>query len=326
MISTPHGLRVLGSLDNPRWLVDYRETFVGYCRAYPKLRLDVPGYLSLLSYPGAFREYIETKQSTGLYRGPVGVPKIAWDIDRAGNLDAALRDCRRLAAYLADRYALDDSDLLIGFSGQKGFHVELPVGWTIEPAVDANGIARVFAERAAREVGIQIDRGVYDRVRLFRAWNTLHPKTGLFKIRIGLDDMLHASLTWIAQRAVQPIGFEPPAGSSSPSLLAAWSEAEQAVRQPVEKRPAGPTDAAINALTRELILNPVEVEVGERHRRLFSAAANLAEFANIDDLIKTLLTEPGLDTGLPPAEVERQIRTGIEHARRQRAEGGAVDG
>ena len=51
--------------------------------------------------------------------------------------------------------------------------------------------------------------------------------------------------------------------------------------------------------------------------------ANLAELGTLDDLIRAILTEPGLDTGLPPREVERQIRCGIEHARRQRGEGGA---
>jgi hypothetical protein len=73
-------------------------------------------------------------------------------------------------------------------------------------------------------------------------------------------------------------------------------------------------------LTRQLIVEPIAVEVGERHRRLFSAAANMAEFETIDGLILAVLTEPGLDTGLPPREVERQIHTGIEHARRQRGE------
>jgi hypothetical protein len=88
------------------------------------------------------------------------------------------------------------------------------------------------------------------------------------------------------------------------------------------ERRAGPADLAVNALTRQLIVEPAAVEVGDRHRRLFSAAANLAELDR-DDLIVALLTEPGLDTGLPPREVERQIRTGIAHARRQRGEGGA---
>ncbi len=80
--------------------------------------------------------------------------------------------------------------------------------------------------------------------------------------------------------------------------------------------------ATVNALTREFIADPVSVEVGNRHARLFSAAANLAEHASVAELVHGILTEAGLDTGLPSREVHRQIECGIEHARRQQAQGG----
>jgi hypothetical protein len=329
MISTPYGFRLLGGTDNARRLVDHDKAFAAYCHADPAARPEIPAYLSAFVYPVEFRRHLESTGSTRDYRGPVGVPSIKWDIDREGNIDAALHDTRRLAAFLADQHHLDAHDLLIGFSGSKGFHVELPVGWTVEPSPDANMTCRLFAECAAREIGVSIDSGVYDRVRPFRAWNSLHPKTGLHKIRIDLDDLLVSSAESIARLAVEPIGFDPPAGTSSPSLLAAWQAAECDVRRRQAERQTartGSSEGRINALTRQLIVEPTAVKAGERHNRLFSSAANLAEFATIDDLIHDILTEPGLDIGLPPREVERQIRTGIEHARRQRGEGGAVDG
>jgi hypothetical protein len=316
----------MGGTDNERRLVDYGKAFAAYAAADPAACPEIPAFLSMFVYPVAFRRHLESTGSTRDYRGPVGVPFIRWDIDREGNIDDALHDCRRLAAFLADRYCLDHDDLLIGFSGSKGFHVELPVGWTVEPSPDTNLITRVFAEQVAREIGVTIDTGVYDRVRPFRAWNSKHPRTGLHKIRVELDALLVSSAAAITRRAVEPVPFDPPIPALSPSLASEWENAARVVRRQVEERQArraGAADAAINALTRLLIVEPVSVEVGERHRRLFSAAANLAELGTIDDLILAILTEPGLDTGLPPREVERQIRTGIEHARRQRGEGGA---
>jgi len=325
MTSTPYAFRIMGGADNARQLVDYGKAFHAYCNADPAARPEIPAYLSAFVYPVEFRRHLETTESTRDYHGPVGVPSIKWDIDRDGNLDAALRDTRRLSAFLTDRYRLDADDLLIGFSGSKGFHVELPVGWMVEASPDANLTCRRFAEHAANEVGVTIDSGVYDKVRPFRAWNTRHPKTGLHKIRVELDDLLVSSAASITGRAVEPIPFDPPIPAPSPSLLAAWNASERDVRRRQVERQArqtGPTDAGLNALTRQLIAEPINVEVGERHRRLFSAAANMAELGTIDDLILAVLTEPGLDTGLPPREVERQIRTGIEHTRRQRGEGG----
>jgi len=325
MIPTPYAFRVMGGVDNARQLVDYGKALHAYCNADPAARPEIPAYLSAFVYPVEFRRHLETTESTRDYRGLVGVPSIKWDIDREGNIDAALHDTRRLSAFLADRYRLDADDLLIGFSGNKGFHVELPIGWTIEPSTDANMVCRRFAEHAASEIGVTIDSGVYDKVRPFRAWNTRHPKTGLHKIKVELDDLLVSSAESITRRAVEPIPFDPPTPAPSPSLLAAWNDAERDVRRRQTERQARRTesaDAGLNAVTRQLIVEPIAVEVGERHRRLFSAAANMAELGTIDDLIFAVLTEPGLDTGLPPREVERQIRTGIEYARRQRGEGG----
>ena len=64
---------------------------------------------------------------------------------------------------------------------------------------------------------------------------------------------------------------------------------------------------------------------GERHTRLFRAAANLKEFNAPPKLVHALLTEAALDSGLSPSEVRRQIDCGIAHADRSKAgTGGAA--
>ncbi len=63
---------------------------------------------------------------------------------------------------------------------------------------------------------------------------------------------------------------------------------------------------------------------GERHKTVFRCAAWLAEQGAPPSLCRALLTEPGCDVGLPPKDVERQIRCGIEHAGRQRVAAGGT--
>jgi hypothetical protein len=324
MISTPFAFRILGGTDNQRRVVDYASAFRAYCAADPSARPEVPAYLSAFNFGDEFRHQMEATGSVRGYQGPVGIASVKWDIDREGNLDAALRDVRILSVCLADDYEVDDENLLIGFSGSKGFHIELPVGWPIDPTPCANLVCRKFAETIADKVGIKVDTGVYDRVRPFRAWNSKHPKTGLHKTRIGLDDLLRSTPKWITDRAAGPIPFDPPAPMTSPSLVSDWEGASLAVRRQEEESQShrsGRSDASVNALTRRFIIDATEVEVGSRHARLFSAAANLAEFATVNDRVHALLTEPGLDTGLAPREVRRQIECGIEHARHQNAKG-----
>ncbi len=52
---------------------------------------------------------------------------------------------------------------------------------------------------------------------------------------------------------------------------------------------------------------------GDRHRLLFRAAANLAEFGCPVALAHELLTEAALDSGLSPSETRRQIDCGLKH-------------
>ena len=52
---------------------------------------------------------------------------------------------------------------------------------------------------------------------------------------------------------------------------------------------------------------------GERHRMLYSAAANLAELGCSLRLASALLTDAALDSGLPPADVRRAIENGINN-------------
>src|SRR5262245_38662623 len=145
MISTPYGFRILGGVYNARQLVDYDRAFRAYCNADPAARPEIPAYLSAFVYPVEFRHHLESTGSTRYYHGPAGVPAVKGDIDREGNIDRALHDTRRLAAFVVKRYRFDSDDLLIGFSGSKGFHVELPVGWTVEPSPAANMTCRLFA-------------------------------------------------------------------------------------------------------------------------------------------------------------------------------------
>src|SRR5262249_29157029 len=67
----------------------------------------------------------------------------------------------------------------------------------------------------------------------------------------------------------------------------------------------------LNRATLEFIRDGAEEP--NRHRRLFSATANLAEFSCPPPLAHTLLSEPALDSGLSPSDVRRQIECGLKH-------------
>ena len=84
-------------------------------------------------------------------------------------------------------------------------------------------------------------------------------------------------------------------------------------RKAAERRAAlasGNGDARLNRQTLDFIRDGAAT--GDRHRLLFSAAANLAEFGCPTSLAHALLSEAALDSGLKPSDVRRQIDCGLE--------------
>src|SRR5579871_3569927 len=120
MTATLFGFRILGPIMGERRFVEHAVAFLAYASCNELAEVEREAYLSAFCFGVDFREVL---QSTGSCRGFDGACWSAWlwfDIDRA-DLDAALKDVRRLALFLVERYRLDDDALLIFYSGSKGF-------------------------------------------------------------------------------------------------------------------------------------------------------------------------------------------------------------
>ena len=218
---------------------------------------------------------------------------------------------------VAKRYSLDDDALLVFFSGSKGFHVGLPTDlWQPTASGLFNLTARRLAEELAASCEVVIDSGVFDKVRAFRAPNSRHQKTGLHKRALTLDELMRLSVERIQELAREPLAFDVPTVSTRCDQAATdWQEAARRVEQETEaareRRASSDRSARLNRSTLDFIRDGAGS--GDRHRLLFSAAANLAEFGCPVELAHELLTEASLDSGLSPSETRRQIDCGLNH-------------
>lgn len=318
------GFRVTGGTAAERRLVDHAAAFAAHCAADPRAELARECYLSAFRFGADLRAHLATARTTRGFAGACWSPWLWFDVDRPDPA-VALADARRLVGFLLFRYSeFDDDDLLYFYSGAKGFHVGLPLAHAPPPSAAFHRVCRTLAGRIAGDVGVTIDAGIYDRVRLLRAPNSTHPATRLHKRRLTHDELMGLSADRVRELSGGPCGFEGPAPAVVPVLLPDdWGEAEREVGARVSA-PAG-SPAPRDRLTRATLdfIREGAIE-GERHTRLFRAAANLREFAAPPRLVHALLTEVALDTGLPPAEVRRQIDCGITHADNQTRTGGAA--
>jgi hypothetical protein len=319
------GFRVVGGPASERRLVDPAAAFAAHAAADPKAEPARECYLSAFRFGTDFRGHLAAHRTPKGFVGACWSPWLWFDVDRT-DLAVAQTDTKRLVGFLLFRYSeFGDDDPLYFFSGAKGFHVALPLTHCPPPSEWFHRVCRTLAARTAADVGVAIDAGIYDRVRLLRAPNSAHPATGMHKRQLTHDELMGLSADRVRELARTPHGFDVPAPTAVPALLPDdWRDAEDAVKErPVTPPRAGEADGRLARATLEFIREGA-VE-GERHTRLFRAAANLREFAAPVGLVHALLTETALDTGLPPAEVRRQIDCGIAHADGQAAaKGGAA--
>jgi hypothetical protein len=321
------GFRVLGPATGRRRPIVFMAAFAAHADCDDRAETNREAYLSAFTFGNDFLSYLRETDSPKGYAGPCWAPYIWLDLD-GEDLDATLRDARQLAATILDRYrTLDEDDLLLFFSGKKGAHVGLPVTWGPAPSVLFNRTARHFAEALAAAAGVSIDAGVYDKVRLFRAPNSRHPDTKLHKRRLSFDELLHLDAARVRQLAAAPEPFALPVPSRpDPQAAADWEGALQAVEKEAEgkaqrRAAVANGDPRLNRTTLDFIRDGAGQ--GDRHRLLFSAAANLAELGCPAALAHALLTEAALDSGLPPADVRRQIDCGLQHGAGQGGNGHA---
>jgi hypothetical protein len=314
---TPFGFRVLDGTRETRRLVDATAAFSAYAADDPKAETLRTGYLSAFEYADDFKDHLEVHDTTKGFDGLCGGRRLWFDIDRF-DIGDALRDARRLVAFIADRYGLDGDELLLFFSGSKGFHVGLPLSLCglPEPSREFNHVCRRLAEGLAEKAGVVIDTGVYDKVRLFRAPNSTHQKTGLRKLRLTYDELLNLKVERVVELAREPQAFEvpddpPPNETARQDWQDAVKDLQRRTVAATERRERSSGSSRLNQAT--LIFIREGAAHGDRHRALFAAAANLAEFDCPPGLTHELLTESGLDSGLPPGEVRRQINCGLAH-------------
>jgi hypothetical protein len=328
MTARPYGFRVVGHRAGRRRLIDWRAAFAAYADCDPQAHPEREAYLSHFVFGQDFAQYLEREGTEKGYGGSCGADWLFWDIDRENDLALALRDARRLAGTILERFReFDDDHLLVFLSGGKGVHVGIPTVWHPSLSPTFNATAKSFCLAIAEAANVVVDGLIYSKTRLFRAPNSRHPKTGLFKSRLTLDELTHLKTDAIVERARHPAPFEIPSGPAlCVSAADEWSKARRVVERQAERIQA-PRDGnvEISAFLRRFIRDG-EVDADKRAVATFRAAAELSELheaVGFDALAHALLADVALDSGLTPSETKRQIECGLAHARRQR-EGGAA--
>lgn len=98
--------------------------------------------------------------------------------------------CKRLIAK-----GFDEQNILVSFSGGKGFHVQVFIDKTLTPTEH-----RAIAEALAGDLPT-FDTKVYNATRILRVVGTKHQETGLYKCPIGFEGLIRCTIDEIKDYA-----------------------------------------------------------------------------------------------------------------------------
>ena len=128
------------------------------------------------------------------------------DFDDADNFENVRKDALTALSYLKIVYHIEESQVQIYFSGNKGIHIIVPAKlFGIEPMPLLNGVFKTIAiSIRSFTPNKTIDTQIYDNKRMFRIPNTIHEKSNLYKIPLTPDELRTISHTDIQTMATQP--------------------------------------------------------------------------------------------------------------------------
>lgn len=128
------------------------------------------------------------------------------DFDNINNYDNVKADALTALSYLKIIYHIQENQVKIFFSGNKGVHIIVPANLMgIKPMLSLNGVFKTIAVSINTFSKYKtIDTQIYDNKRMFRIPNTVHEKSNLYKIPITAEELRNLSESEIRELAKAP--------------------------------------------------------------------------------------------------------------------------
>lgn len=168
---------------------------------YNHIKDDADYYLSTYLYTEDHKkQFAETSTVAGIT--DVTTNKVWFDFDSEHEPELARQDAIKLVDRLVDKN-IDPKDIIISFSGNKGFGIELNIDASLFPK-EAKSIAFDLASDLS-----SFDVKMYNASRILRIIATRHQKTGLYKTPLTPSQLKELSLDSIMELAKnEPAGSD----------------------------------------------------------------------------------------------------------------------
>jgi archaellum biogenesis ATPase FlaH len=146
-------------------------------------------YRSMFLYNEDLKFYVDKTGSVKGYTGKHVSDSIVFDFD-GEDLQAVKDEAVKFCLHLYHTYEVHLDFLRISFSGNKGFHICIPMRAVCEPIPKENFYEIIKNISKDISEGFKfVDYSIYESKRLLRLLNTKHSKSGLYKIPLLYDEL-----------------------------------------------------------------------------------------------------------------------------------------
>jgi KaiC/GvpD/RAD55 family RecA-like ATPase len=139
-------------------------------------------YLSIFKYNEDQKRIVEKSGSIASIKDVV-TNTLVWDFDSEKDIEKARKDTVELGRRLVEDYSVDPDIIYCYTSGNKGFHVVVPINKEINPEQFKQAVTEVAKGLST------FDPSVSDHARILRLEHTKHPKSGLYKIPLHIAEI-----------------------------------------------------------------------------------------------------------------------------------------
>lgn len=137
------------------------------------------------------------------------LPWIRWDIDGEDPFDS-YEIARRIEEQL-EIEGVDTSEVLVAFTGGRGFHVMIPSGMLGNPVFETRREAeKTLRQLTLRTIDEEVDHALFNPYHLARCIGSQHPSTGLYMQAMPLSELQRTPMIELMSSAREFTSFDLP--------------------------------------------------------------------------------------------------------------------
>lgn len=162
-------------------------------------------FRSIFLFDENLKYFVDKTSSVSGYLGKHIADAFCFDFDSENSI-AVKNEVIKFCLYLESQFELPMDNIHISFSGNKGYHVTIPIEAFTDKPEPKEHFYKIYKSIAIELTeGFQfVDTKIYEMRRIFRLINTINSKSGLYKIPLSFDELDNCSIQEIRDLAKKP--------------------------------------------------------------------------------------------------------------------------